>query len=223
MDQQNIGEPASSFQDEDTMIRRYSEVAAEEERLRQAALAFAARRSQNGGTRRLEDELAVLMPDVPPGFLAIRRSGPTRYLPVPRNPASRNAEGIQWRIALYGEEMSMRPLGLEICGDAILGRGGDPNTDPDVDLTPYGAATSGVSRAHALLRPTRNKLYLIDLQSTNGTRCNGVLLGRGTVHALSHNDTIGLGSLTFQVKLIEWPNMPRKDSRFDQTSAHPFA
>jgi hypothetical protein len=207
-----------------TLSMHYAQVAAEEERLRRLAEAHAARSGGTNPTRRLEDELALLMPDVPPGFLAIRRAGPKEYLPMPLNLSAHLPEGICWRIALYPEDSKQPAMGLDIRGDTVLGRGGDPASMPDIDLTPLGAATLGVSRAHALLRPSRNRLYLIDLQSTNGTHCNGILLGSGTVHVLAHNDTISLGTLAFQVKIIEWPNMPRKELQMnDHPAPHPFA
>lgn len=226
MDQRDGLQRSPNFEEDGelTLSMQYAQVAAEEERLRRLAEAHAAHRSGTNPTRRLEDELAVLMPDVPPGFLVIRRPGPRDYLPMPLNPSAYLPEGICWRIALYPEDSKLPAIGLDVRGDTILGRGGDPASVPDIDLTPYGAATLGVSRAHALLRPSRNRLYLIDLQSTNGTHCNGILLGSGTVHVLAHNDTISLGTLALQVKIIEWPNMPRKEVHVtDHGASHPFA
>jgi pSer/pThr/pTyr-binding forkhead associated (FHA) protein len=52
-----------------------------------------------------------------------------------------------------------------------------------------------------MLRPSASKLFLIDMQSTNGTRCNSVLVNGA--RALSHNDTISLGNLTFEIKIID--------------------
>jgi hypothetical protein len=226
MDQRDTQNPPPDFEEDDelTLNMRYAQVAAEEDRLRRLAETHASRRSGTNPTRRLEDELAVLMPDVPPGFLAIRRAGPKEFLPMPLNPSAYLPDGICWRIALYPEDSKQPAIGLDIRGDTILGRGGDPASVPDIDLTSLGAATLGVSRAHALLRPSRNRLYLIDLQSTNGTHCNGILLGSGTVHVLAHNDTISLGTLALQVKIIEWPNMPRKEMPMnDHAAPHPFA
>lgn len=44
---------------------------------------------------------------------------------------------------------------------------------PDIDLTRYGAEERGVSREHARLEVKGGKLFLIDLNSTNGTYIDG--------------------------------------------------
>lgn len=49
-----------------------------------------------------------------------------------------------------------------------LGRFTDGNQH-EVDLNPYGALQKGVSRHHAKLMMTDDKLYIVDLNSTNGT------------------------------------------------------
>ncbi len=46
---------------------------------------------------------------------------------------------------------------------------------PDVDLNKYEAYDMGVSRLHATIRidPEKNKIYVIDLGSANGSSVNG--------------------------------------------------
>lgn len=51
----------------------------------------------------------------------------------------------------------------------MLGRGSEASQTPDLDLDPYGALEKGISQRHALLRPTGHNLYLLDLNSANGT------------------------------------------------------
>ena len=92
-------------------------------------------------------------------------------------------------------------IGLDIRGDTVIGRT-DPESPVDVNLDSMNGASYGVSRRHALLRPTRHNLYLIDLESTNGTRCNGARLGRGTVHVVDQGDTLSFGNLTFEVIIM---------------------
>ncbi len=213
--------------DDLTVSLERSRIAEEEERLRQAAEAYLARRTQLGGTQRFPGEIAALLP-IPSLAAAIcnaRRPSARSYQVLPARLADRRPDGIMWRIELHSIETGADSAGLDICGDTVLGRGTDPLAAPDLDLDPFGAADMGVSRRHALLRPSRQRLYLIDLQSTNGTRCNGVLLGPGSVHILVHNDTISLGALTLQIKIVRSPDMLCEDGLTTDgpTPINPFA
>ncbi len=70
---------------------------------------------------------------------------------------------------------------------------------PDIDLTPYNAFDSGVSRLHAVLKKTKNKIVIMDLGSSNGTCVNGIRLAPQVEHVLAHGDTIHLGKLKLQI------------------------
>lgn len=110
-----------------------------------------------------------------------------------------------WRVELHPSGGNHDILGLDILDDVIIGRGDDPSANPDLDLEPFGASRHGVSRQHALLRPTEDNLYLTDLGSTNGTRYNGIRLTASQVYALNHNDVISFGNVVFQVKVLHSP------------------
>ncbi|WP_026369787.1 FHA domain-containing protein [Kallotenue papyrolyticum] len=56
----------------------------------------------------------------------------------------------------------------------------DANVAPDVDLTPFGGTTSGVSRRHAVLRFVNDSWTISDLNSTNGTFVDGVRIAPHT-------------------------------------------
>jgi pSer/pThr/pTyr-binding forkhead associated (FHA) protein len=112
--------------------------------------------------------------------------------------AARNPLLTRWRIEINGLGPGIPPQGVDVCGDVVLGRSAQ---NVDVDLTPFHAVEHGVSRRHAMLRPSSSKLYLIDLGSTNGTRCNSVVVSGA--RALQHLDTISLGGLTFQLRIID--------------------
>ena len=58
--------------------------------------------------------------------------------------------------------------------DLIIGRE-DPISGifPEVDLTPYGGETGGVSRQHARLTHANGQWTVTDLHSTNYTRVDG--------------------------------------------------
>jgi hypothetical protein len=110
-----------------------------------------------------------------------------------------------WQIDLQGLGTQRAPIGIEIRGDIVIGveRGNEPH--PDLDMSPYGASELGVSRIHAMIRPTRSRLYLIDLQSTNGTQLNALPVGPGMAMELRNGDTISLGNLNFNVRIINKP------------------
>jgi hypothetical protein len=59
---------------------------------------------------------------------------------------------------------------LMVRQDQIYFLGRFPNPlDDQVDLNPFGALQTGVSRVHAKLMMTNDQLYVQDLSSTNGT------------------------------------------------------
>jgi hypothetical protein len=72
---------------------------------------------------------------------------------------------------------------------------------PDVDLTPYRAGASGVSRLHAMVKRAENRAMVMDLGSSNGTYLNGQRIHPDVEVALSHRDILALGALQIQVLL----------------------
>ncbi|MBN1679576.1 MAG: FHA domain-containing protein [Anaerolineae bacterium] len=81
-------------------------------------------------------------------------------------------------------------------GTVTLGR--DPLLGaPDnlIDLSQHNAQTHGVSRAHCQLRPKNNRLYVADLNSTNGTYLNGVKLNPHREYLIAHGDRLIMGTL----------------------------
>jgi pSer/pThr/pTyr-binding forkhead associated (FHA) protein len=72
---------------------------------------------------------------------------------------------------------------------------------PDIDLSPYQAYASGVSRLHAVIKRDANRVLLMDLGSSNGTYVNGKRLNPNVEQMLSNGDVIALGKLKIQVLL----------------------
>jgi len=72
---------------------------------------------------------------------------------------------------------------------------------PDIDLTPYQAYASGVSRLHAVIKRESEKTIVMDLGSSNGTYLNGRRLNPHTEEELKHGDVVALGKLKIQVLL----------------------
>ena len=72
---------------------------------------------------------------------------------------------------------------------------------PDIDLTPYQAYASGVSRLHAVVKREADRVVIMDLGSSNGTYLNGRRLNPHTEEPLKHGDVVALGKLKIQVLL----------------------
>jgi predicted component of type VI protein secretion system len=72
---------------------------------------------------------------------------------------------------------------------------------PDIDLTPYQAYASGVSRLHAVIKREREQVFVMDLGSSNGTYVNGKRLKPNTKQLLNHGNMLSLGKLKIQVLL----------------------
>ncbi|MCC7187358.1 MAG: FHA domain-containing protein [Anaerolineales bacterium] len=72
---------------------------------------------------------------------------------------------------------------------------------PDIDLTPYQAYASGVSRLHAVVKRDASRVVVMDLGSSNGTYLNGRRLNPHMEESLSHGDIVALGKLKIQILL----------------------
>lgn len=76
---------------------------------------------------------------------------------------------------------------------------------PDIDLTPFEAFETGVSRVHASLDFRNNQVAITDLGSSNGTRINGRKIVAQTPYQLKHMDILTLGKLKIRV-IFRKPN-----------------
>jgi signal transduction histidine kinase len=124
------------------------------------------------------------------------------YRPVPH---AESGDRPVWRVTFTAEHDSDICLGFDINDEVLIGREiANPRVinlvqDQDADAL-------GVSRRHALLRPTGSKLYLVDLASTNGTKLNGQRIGANTPYQLSHSDQITLGRLEVILEMVKTPS-----------------
>jgi K+-sensing histidine kinase KdpD len=110
-----------------------------------------------------------------------------------------------WRVRFDTLSEPGECFGLDIQGELLLGR--EIDQENAIDLSACGAAEHGVSRQHAILRPTATNLFLIDLGSTNGTTRNGRSIGVNTPYPLVNGDIVGLGGLRLAVHIIERPSL----------------
>jgi hypothetical protein len=140
------------------------------------------------------------------GF-AFHRHGQTRVIdsgdsPLP-DPISRPLyAGLVAKRQLITFEIEGEQLVVPITDQIVVGRSSDrDNTQPDVDLAPFGANEKGISRGHAQISCNGPLVYVTDLGSLNGTRLNGVVLVPEVARLLRDGDTLQLGKLTLKVKL----------------------
>jgi len=190
---------------EDTQI--ITPIQAEEKRLKEAIAAQIAEKARQSPTGKIGREHLENLPMLSTSPFGLRRGSAADYTAVPADKSEDpNAQKLCWRIELHGLKPGIAPQGFDLFGDVTIGRT-TSEAAVDIDMEPYRASELGISRQHAMLRPTKNSLYLFDLNSTNGTRYNGIPLGSGIARALSNNDTITLGNLTFEVKIIDGPGM----------------
>jgi len=74
---------------------------------------------------------------------------------------------------------------------------------PDVDMNQFEAYDLGISRLHATIRidEPKNKIYVIDLGSANGSSVNGYDIPANSEVPLNHGDVLSLGKFNLKVIL----------------------
>ncbi len=98
---------------------------------------------------------------------------------------------------------------IEFTKPLIIGRQHETAPPPDVDLTPLYAANNGVSRRHLKLEAKDNRIWVTDLDSTNGTFIRGKKLPPNVPRLLRNKESFKIGSLN--VKLFyKVPNPSRR-------------
>jgi hypothetical protein len=68
---------------------------------------------------------------------------------------------------------------------------------PDIDLTPFGGRTNGVSRRHAHIRFQNNQWTITDLGSSNGTFVNDIAAQPNVPFQIQDGTRLRFGALTF--------------------------
>jgi pSer/pThr/pTyr-binding forkhead associated (FHA) protein len=116
--------------------------------------------------------------------------------PVPTMPSSVQAEAM---VSLHLID-SGQIINLSGQNEFSIGRvtEGQPIL-PDVDLSVHEAYSQGVSRLHASLKVSNQRVYITDLGSSNGTRVNGQKIMAHVDYPLNHGDVIALGKFKIQV------------------------
>ncbi|MCA9905499.1 MAG: response regulator, partial [Anaerolineae bacterium] len=89
---------------------------------------------------------------------------------------------------------------VQVGENMVIGRSdAEQGILPEIDLLPYNAFGQGVSRRHAVIETQDGRLYIKDLDSTNGTHLNGALLAPNEPYRLRHGDQLSFGQLRVQV------------------------
>jgi pSer/pThr/pTyr-binding forkhead associated (FHA) protein len=73
----------------------------------------------------------------------------------------------------------------------------------DIDFSPYDGQHLGVSRYHAIIQISNNRLGIKDINSTNGTFLNGYTLQPMFGYRLRHGDELTLGRLKMSVQFVD--------------------
>lgn len=106
------------------------------------------------------------------------------------------------KVTLHIEGERRIKVPFKISERAIVGRTDeDSTTNLGLDLAPYGGANVGVSRMHAVFSCRDGAIYLEDLESTNGTRINGMTLIPNQPYLLRDGDELEFGSARLTLKI----------------------
>lgn len=134
---------------------------------------------------------------------------PQPNLPVPADPSTAVERPVNpvanpvipaARLQLESGTVLPLPVGRR---EIIIGRD-DPisGVHPEIDLTPYGAESGGVSRRHVRLTVIDGQWMITDLQSTNHTRVNGVRIDPGVPTQLPDGAQVVLGRIGFIFRCV---------------------
>lgn len=140
---------------------------------------------------------------------------PQDFRPVPLNPDQVAPDTPIWRVSFDLAYNTQRHLDVEINGEFTLGRGAEQAAF--ISLDEFDADELGVSRMHALIRPTESQLFIVDLGSTNGTWINGRSIGVNMPCSLSNGDLLTLGKLELSVRIVERPARRLETNRLQPT------
>ena len=141
---------------------------------------------------------------------AARRKPDAVFLPVAKDnlpsfetlPRDADVEGERLKVLLVGSKTTALNRGFEIVDHAIIGRD-DGETPVDIDLTPFGPEVKGVSRRHAEFKVHDDKLYVVDLGSSNGTYLKGKRIEVGNPTEVPNGSVLSFGALHVQVQIFD--------------------
>ncbi len=124
------------------------------------------------------------------------------------------SDNLVWKIEITGSDID-KPIVATFEKKLVLGRYDETGkTSVDVDFSPYGAASKGVSRQHARLVSHQGKLVLQELKASNGTALNGDKLNTKQTYNLNldEENTLSLGALKLRLRVVSKPDATEDDA-----------
>lgn len=111
--------------------------------------------------------------------------------------------GITLKILDPGVEVVIEPVNEIILGRGIAAASHEMTSSQElaqieIDLSSYMAYEAGVSRRHAKIGLTNDRITITDLESANGTRLNGQDILANLPSDLDDGDILTLGKIKIQ-------------------------
>lgn len=121
-------------------------------------------------------------------------------------PSELNEERLR-KVELLGADtlllyivLSKSELIVSFTSPMILGRYSvGSNHQPDIDLSVYNGIALGISRQHASIQRTDNRLSIKDLNSSNGTKLNDQRLEPYKEYPLNSGDRLDLSQILIEI------------------------
>jgi len=133
-----------------------------------------------------------------PNTRLLTQSQPQDHTPMPVRTTS-PLDVVPW-VLEFRVVGTASTIQVQVSESMNIGRSdADGNSQPEIDLTPHGAYTHGVSRRHAQILSKSDRITIKDMNSTNGTRLNGYVLSPDHEYRLRHGDELTIGQLRLQV------------------------
>lgn len=129
---------------------------------------------------------------------------PYERIPQKREPLTRNRRVFTGVIShcqlLFDQSGALFEFALPPQTAPILLGRATKETSPiiNIDLTAFNGGDLGVSRIHARFERSGSRIFVRDLNSTNGTWINGSRLTPMNVHEIHHGDKVEFGRLPAQ-------------------------
>jgi FHA domain-containing protein len=145
---------------------------------------------------------------MPTPFAAPGPDGELVFKSVPETVSERDRAllpSAAWRVVLTSAQNAKLILALELHGDVVIGSSDQSDAELDVNLLDMELDQRSVSQRHVKLRPSKDKLFLLDLGSKNGTYANGTPITPDRAYALQEGDLITLGRLHLRAKIAQRP------------------
>lgn len=142
---------------------------------------------------------------MPTPFAATGADGKVEYKKVPEEISDRDKALLPakpWRITLTSAQKSEHVIALELQGDVVFGSSTKPDAELSVNLADMEGEQPSVSQRHLKMRPGKDKIFLMDLGSKNGTYVNGTPASASSAIAVQDGDLITLGRLHLRLKVI---------------------